>query len=72
MSDDEQTDETLRCDNCGYGGRRASEADDGEKGIVWYEDAWICEECKFKESQSQRSSRSPRRGGKGSGGLGED
>jgi rubredoxin len=63
-------DDTYRCDSCGYTGPRADDAGDGEKGIVWYEDAWVCEECKFKDLQSQRGSGAPRRGGKGSGSLG--
>jgi DNA-directed RNA polymerase subunit RPC12/RpoP len=69
MSDDDER-QTIRCDNCGYVGPRSSEADDGEKGIVWHEDAWTCEECRYKMRQNQRSSRSPRRGGMGSGSLG--
>jgi len=64
------SDDGLRCDNCGLVGPRASEAEDDQKGIVWWEDQWICEECKFKQLQGQRSSRSPRRGGKGAGSLG--
>lgn len=65
------SDETFRCDNCGFVGPRASEAEDGEKGIVWFEDQWTCEECKFKALQGQRGSQSPRRGGKGTGSLGK-
>jgi len=68
MSDDER--KTVQCDKCGDVCPRASETNSGEKGIVWHEDTWMCEECKFKMMQDQRGSRSPRHGGKGLGSLG--
>lgn len=65
--------DTATCDNCGYTGPK-QDAPEGEKAVVWFEDSWMCEECKLKDSRSfggpSGGSQSPRRGGMGSGGLG--
>jgi len=61
---DEPT-ETATCSNCGHEGPRDTDAD--ARAVVWFEDSWTCQKCKFK---ARKSSRSSRRGGMGSGGLG--
>lgn len=73
MATSNNGDDTATCDNCGFTGPRG-DAPEGEKAVVWFEDSWMCEECKFKDSRSfggrSDGSRTPRRGGMGSGGLG--
>lgn len=73
--DDSETErQKATCSKCGYRGPRKGDDADGEKAVVWFEDTWMCEECKFKDDRSfggpSSGSRTPRRGGMGSGGLG--
>jgi rubredoxin len=74
MSDDDTERQTATCDNCGYTRPRKGDADDGEKAVVWFEDTWMCQECKYHDDRSfggpPSGSRTPRRGGMGTGGLG--
>ena len=41
---------TATCQNCGYEGPRDRDAD--EKAVVWFEDSWMCQECKFNDPRS--------------------
>lgn len=63
-----------KCSNCGHEGPQKSDADDGETAVLWFEDQWMCQDCVRKDSRSyggrSSGSRTPRRGGMGSGGLG--
>ena len=58
-----------KCEQCGHEGPRKGDADDDEIAVVWFEDTWCCERCKFKDSRSfggpTRAHRTavPRRGG---------
>lgn len=55
----------AKCDKCG-----ANEDEQENVEVEWFEDRWMCQKCIYEWKRDQRGSRSPRRGGLGTGGLG--